>query len=55
MPSAPSPFLESISRFMTVRRYSKRTIETYLYWIKYFIIFHKKRHPSKKEFWGQIT
>lgn len=47
MPSAPSPFLESISRFMLVRRYSKRTVETYLYWIKYFIIFHKKRHPSE--------
>ena len=42
-----SPFLESISRFMAVRRYSKRTIETYLYWIKYFIIFHKKRHPGE--------
>lgn len=40
-----SPFLESISRYMTVRRYSKRTIKSYLYWIKYFIIFHKKRHP----------
>ncbi len=32
---------------MIVRRYSKRTIKTYIYWIKYFIIYHKKRHPSK--------
>jgi hypothetical protein len=32
---------------MAVRRYSKRTVESYLYWIKYFIIFHKKRHPSE--------
>jgi hypothetical protein len=47
MPSNQSPFLESISRFMAVRRYSKRTIEAYLYWIKYFIIFHEKRHPSE--------
>ena len=47
MPSTPSPFLESISRFMAVRRYSKRTIETYLYWIKGFIIFNEKRHPSE--------
>lgn len=46
MSTNPSPFLESISRFMTVRRYSKRTIDTYLYWIKSFIVFHKKRHPS---------
>jgi len=42
-----SPFLESISRYMAVRRYSKRTVESYLYWIRYFIIFHKKRHPSE--------
>ena len=42
MPSNQSPFLKSISRFMAVRRYSKRTIEAYLYWIKYFIIFHEK-------------
>jgi integron integrase len=47
MSSTPSPFLESISRFMAVRRYSKRTIETYIYWIKSFIIFHNKRHPSE--------
>ena len=47
MPSSPSPFLESISRYMTVRRYSQRTIDSYLYWIKYFIIFHNKRHPSE--------
>jgi hypothetical protein len=43
----PSPFLQSISEHMIVRRYSKRTIKTYIYWIKYFIIYHEKRHPSK--------
>jgi hypothetical protein len=47
MPSNQSPFLESIASFMTVRRYSKRTVDSYLYWIKYFIIFHNKRHPSE--------
>jgi integron integrase len=41
-----SPFLNSVSDFMSVRRYSKRTIKSYLYWINYFIIFHKKRHPE---------
>jgi len=40
MSSNQSPFLESISRYMAVRRYSKRTVESYLYWIKYYIIFH---------------
>ena len=41
-----SPFLNSVSDFMSVRRYSKRTIKSHLYWIKYFIIFQKKRHPE---------
>jgi len=46
MPTKSSPFLTSITRYMQVRRYSKRTIDTYLYWIKCFIVFHQKRHPS---------
>ncbi|EMR12764.1 integron integrase IntI4 [Methylophaga lonarensis MPL] len=44
---AKSPFLESIRTFMIVRNYSRRTIDTYLYWIKYFILFHHKQHPDK--------
>jgi integron integrase len=47
MSSYQSPFLESISRYMKVRSYSKRSIKTYLYWIRYFIIYNKKRHPSE--------
>jgi len=47
MTRSPSPFIVSISRFMAVRHYSPRTIEAYLYWIKYFIHFHKKRHPQE--------
>ena len=41
-----SPFLRSIREYMLVRRYSLRTIKAYLYWIKYFVLFHKKRHPQ---------
>jgi integron integrase len=41
-----SPFLQSIRDFMLARRYSKRTIESYLYWIKAFINFQGKRHPE---------
>jgi len=44
--SYSSPFLQSIADFMSVRRYSKRTIDTYLYWIKYFIVYHQKQHPA---------
>ncbi|MBE8168179.1 MAG: integron integrase [Shewanella sp.] len=42
-----SPFLLSISEFMVVRHYAKRTVEAYLYWIKQFIVYSGKEHPSK--------
>ena len=41
-----SPFLSSVYEFMIVRRYSKRTISSYIYWIKSFILFHDKQHPK---------
>jgi integron integrase len=41
-----SAFLDSINTFMLTRRYSKRTISTYITWIKAFINFHQKRHPK---------
>jgi site-specific recombinase XerD len=45
--STASPFLDSVSDLMTVQRYSKRTIRSYLYWINYFIIFNEKRYPTE--------
>ncbi|MGB2742031.1 MAG: integron integrase [Cognaticolwellia sp.] len=42
-----SLFLNSLNEFMITRRYAKRTIETYLYWIKRYIIFNDKLHPIK--------
>lgn len=47
MSRSASPFIDSLVRFMSVRRYSPRTIEAYLYWIKYYIHFHQKRHPGE--------
>lgn len=44
--SESSPFLQYIAEEMYTRRYAKRTIETYLHWIKFFILFHKKQHPK---------
>jgi integron integrase len=41
-----SPFLNEISDFMMARRYSKRTIKTYLMWIRFFILFSDKQHPT---------
>jgi len=49
MPEFKSPFLESVYRYMTTRGYSKRTISTYIYWIRYFIRFHKMRHPTEMD------
>ena len=41
-----SPFLSGIYDEMIRRRYAKRTIETYLHWIKGYIVFHNKQHPA---------
>ena len=45
MPS--SPLLQSLAEHLKVRRYSKRTIRAYRYWIKSFIIYHQKKHPNE--------
>jgi len=42
-----SIFLAHIKEQMWVRRYAKRTIESYLYWIKAYINFNDKKHPSE--------
>ena len=42
-----SPFLEAIRRDIRLRGYSIRTEKAYLYWIKRYILFHRKRHPSE--------
>jgi integron integrase len=49
MPEFKSPFLESVYRYMITRGYSKRTVASYIYWIRYFIRFHKMRHPSEMD------
>lgn len=42
-----SQFLTHISEQMLMKRYAKRTISSYLYWIKAFILFNKKSHPNE--------
>lgn len=42
-----SPFLQSVREAIRVRHYSIRTEQAYLGWIKRFILFHGKRHPSE--------
>ena len=44
--------LEQVRNKLRLNHYSLRTEQSYLYWIRYFIRFHNKRHPenmSKKE------
>lgn len=41
-----SAFLSSINEYMLVRHYSKRTIHTYLHWIRQYILFNNKQHPK---------
>ena len=42
-----SPFLESVRELIRVKHLSYRTEETYLGWIRRFILFHDKRHPQE--------
>lgn len=45
--SRKSPFIESIRRTMRLRGYAIKTEKSYLYWIRYYIRFHKMRHPQE--------
>ena len=42
-----SPFITSIRRMMRLRGYSIRTEQSYVYWVKYYIRFHRYKHPSE--------
>lgn len=42
-----SQFLLSVKEHMISRHYAKKTIETYLFWIKRYIVFHQLANPSK--------
>ena len=41
-----SPFLKAVRDNIRLRGYSLRTEKTYLYWIRFFILFNQKRHPE---------
>jgi integron integrase len=42
-----SPFLNSVRRTIRTLHYSIRTEQSYLSWIRQYILFHNKRHPSE--------
>lgn len=42
----PPKLLDRVKAAVRVRHYSRRTEEAYVMWIRRFILFHRKRHPS---------
>ncbi len=44
-PASKPKLLDQLRTFMRTRRYSLRTEQAYLDWIRRFILFHGKRHP----------
>ncbi len=40
-------FLDRVRWHLRVKRYSIRTEQAYIDWIRRFILFHKKRHPEQ--------
>lgn len=46
-PQKPKKLLEQVSDALRVRHYSYRTEQTYIEWIRRYILFHKKRHPKE--------
>jgi len=43
---ARSKFLSDVAQQMMALGYAKRTIETYIYWIRLYILYSGKRHPA---------
>jgi len=47
-PAARAPrLLDRVRTVLRARHYSPRTEEAYVHWIRRFIFFHEKRHPSE--------
>ncbi len=42
-----SKFLSHVQEQMWMKRYAKRTIESYIYWIKAYINFNQQHHPKE--------
>jgi integron integrase len=46
--SSPQPkkFLDLVRDLLRLKNYSYKTEQSYIYWIRYFILFNQKRHPK---------
>ncbi|EFO80302.1 integron integrase [Oscillochloris trichoides DG-6] len=47
MPESQRPLLEQLRDLLRSRHYSLRTEETYLDWVRRYVLFHQKRHPRE--------
>jgi hypothetical protein len=45
MQQRPKKLLDQVREVIQLRHYSYRTEETYVQWIRRYILFHNKRHP----------
>lgn len=43
----PPRFLDQVRQTARLRRYSRRTQDAYVSWVRRFILFHDKRHPNE--------
>ncbi|MBK5256085.1 MAG: integron integrase [Vicinamibacteria bacterium] len=46
VPPQPPRLLDRVREANRVRHYSPRTEKAYIFWIRRFIVFHRKRHPD---------
>ena len=46
MEKPPKKLLEQVHDIIRIKHYSYRTEETYIFWIRRYILFHDKRHPK---------
>lgn len=47
MEPQPRKLLDQVRDAIRLRHYSIRTEDSYLHWIRRYILFHNKRHPSE--------
>jgi len=46
MATEPPKLLDRVRAAVRLRHYSPRTSEAYVFWVRRFVLFHGKRHPS---------
>jgi len=47
MESLPEKLLDQVRDTLRLKHYAYRTEETYVQWIRRYILFHNKRHPRE--------